>query len=95
MINFHGIIVGVAAFLIIGLFHPVVIRGEYYFGTRIWPLFAIFGVVVLMCSIFVHSILVKSILGITGFTLLWCIIEIFEQAKRVKKGWFPENPKRQ
>lgn len=95
MHNFHGIIVGAAAFLIIGLFHPVVIKGEYHFGTRIWPLFAIAGIAVLMFSFFVPSMLVKSILGITGFTLLWCIIEMFEQAKRVKRGWFPENLKRQ
>ena len=33
---FTGLIIGVATFLIIGLFHPLVIKGEYYFGTRIW-----------------------------------------------------------
>ena len=28
-----GLAIGVATFLIIGLFHPLVIRGEYHFGT--------------------------------------------------------------
>ena len=32
--NYVGILIGLATFLIIGLFHPLVIKGEYYFGTR-------------------------------------------------------------
>ncbi len=32
--NFAGILIGGAAFLIIGLFHPIVIKAEYYDGTR-------------------------------------------------------------
>ena len=34
--QFTGIITAVATFLIIGLFHPIVIKSEYYFGTRCW-----------------------------------------------------------
>ncbi|MBR3485797.1 MAG: DUF4491 family protein, partial [Bacteroidales bacterium] len=29
--NFTGLIVGIATFLCIGLFHPLVIKAEYYF----------------------------------------------------------------
>ena len=43
--NFTGIIIGVATFFIIGLFHPIVIKCEYYFGVKLWWLFAIMGVV--------------------------------------------------
>ena len=32
--NLTGLVIGVATFLIIGLFHPFVIKGEYYFGVR-------------------------------------------------------------
>ena len=32
--NLTGLVIGVATFLIIGLFHPLVIKGEYYFGDR-------------------------------------------------------------
>ena len=28
--NLTGLVIGVATFLIIGLFHPLVIKGEYY-----------------------------------------------------------------
>ena len=43
---FTGLIIGVATFFIIGLFHPLVIKGEYYFGTKFWWLFALVGIVV-------------------------------------------------
>ncbi|MBO5661157.1 MAG: DUF4491 family protein, partial [Tidjanibacter sp.] len=42
--NFNGIIIGLATFLIIGLFHPIVIKVEYYFGTRVWWAFLVAGV---------------------------------------------------
>lgn len=29
-----------------------------------------------------------------AFSFFWSILEVFEQEKRVLKGWFPENPKR-
>ena len=53
-----GLAIGVSAFIIIGIFHPIVIKTEYYTGTRLW------------CK------------------------ELFEQRERVRKGWFPKNPKR-
>lgn len=31
---FEGLIIGIGAFLIIGVFHPIVIKGEYYIGKR-------------------------------------------------------------
>ena len=31
--NLTGLIIGICTFLIIGLFHPVVIKAEYYWGT--------------------------------------------------------------
>ena len=31
--NFTGLLVGLATFLIIGLFHPLVIKAEYYIGV--------------------------------------------------------------
>lgn len=36
MINFDGLLIGIATFLIIGLFHPVVVKAEYYWGTKCW-----------------------------------------------------------
>ena len=35
-LHFDGLLIGMATFLIIGLFHPVVVKAEYYWGTRCW-----------------------------------------------------------
>ena len=45
--NFEPVVMGVAAFFIIGVFHPIVIKAEYYFSYRIWWLFAAVGIVLL------------------------------------------------
>ena len=36
-----GLVIGLATFLIIGLFHPIVIKSYYYLGTRSWWIFLI------------------------------------------------------
>lgn len=92
--NWMGIVIGVSTFLIIGLFHPIVIKGEYYFGTRCWWVFALAGVLLLVAALLVDSVLVSALLGVTAFSSFWSILEIFEQQERVHKGWFPRNPKR-
>ena len=33
-------------------------------------------------------------LGVIAFSSFWGIGEVFAQHNRVKKGWFPMNPKR-
>ena len=44
-LNIYGIIIGAISFLIIGLFHPLVIKGEYYLGKNIWLLFLAIGII--------------------------------------------------
>ena len=79
-LNFEGILIAVCTFIIIGVFHPIVIKVEYYFGTRLWWL---------------TNVLQSALLGVLGASSLWSIGELFEQKKRVEKGWFPMNPKRE
>ncbi len=92
--NFQGIIIGFATFVIIGVFHPIVIKGEYYFGKSIWPLFLILGIILIGASLYIQKVAISAIVGVIGFSCLWSIQEIIEQEERVKKGWFPENPNR-
>ena len=87
-----GVIIGLATFLIIGAFHPVVIKTEYYFGVRPWWVFLIVGIGCIVGALFIRSLLVSAIVGVTGFSALWSILELFEQRERVNKGWFPEGP---
>lgn len=92
--TFTGILIGAIAFLLIGLFHPIVIKCEYYIGAGIWPVFLILGIICCVISVFLENTLLSSVAAILGFTLLWSIHELKEQENRVKKGWFPENPNR-
>lgn len=92
--NLLGLVIGISTFLIIGLFHPIVIKGEYYFGTRCWWVFLLLGIASIVGSIYVADVLWSSLLGVLGFSSFWTIKEIFDQKKRVEKGWFPANPNR-
>ncbi len=91
---FTGFLIAVSTFLIIGLFHPIVIKTEYHFGTRPWWLFLVVGLCLIACSLCIADAVVSALVGVVGASSLWSIGELFEQKKRVEKGWFPMNPKR-
>ena len=80
---FTGLIIGVATFFIIGLFHPLVIKGEYYFGTGSWWVFALMGVVAVAASLMVEDVRWSTLLAVWGASSFWSIGELFEQKKRV------------
>lgn len=90
----YGLAVGAFTFFIIGLFHPLVIKAEYYWGVKSWWSFLLLGIISILLSIIVDSALLSIILGVVAFSSLWSILEVFQQKERVKKGWFPVNPKR-
>jgi uncharacterized membrane protein len=92
--SFHGLLIGAAAFIIIGIFHPIVIKSEYYFGKKIWPVFLGAGIILVGIALFIDNLTISAIVSIVGFSSLWSIRELFEQEARVQKGWFPDNPKR-
>lgn len=94
LINYDGIILGIASFLMIGFFHPIVIKCEYYFGVRCWPMFLVVGIAGCVCSLLVANTYVSVLLGVFSFSCFWTILELFEQRERVRKGWFPRNPNR-
>lgn len=93
-LNFSGIIIGIATFLVIGLFHPLVIKAEYYIGVKSWWLFLLLGIVSGVASLMVENLTLSILLGVVAFSSFWSIGEVFEQKKRVEKGWFPANPKK-
>lgn len=92
--HLEGLLIGICTFLIIGLFHPIVVKMEYYCGAKSWWVFLIMGIIGLVASVCVESILLSSLCGVFGFSSFWSIKEVIEQEERVKKGWFPKNPKR-
>ena len=89
-----GLVIGLGTFLVIGIFHPVVVKCEYYFGTRCWWWFAVLGTAMCALSVIIDDVMWSTLAGVVGFSSFWTIMEIFEQRQRVIKGWFPMNPRR-
>jgi hypothetical protein len=56
--------------------------------------FLISGIAFIVASLFTDNEILSPVLGVVGCSCLWSILEVFEQRQRVKKGWFPMNPKR-
>lgn len=96
MIELHytGVVIAVCTFFVIGMFHPLVIKTEYYTGTKYWWVWLICGLGCIGGALFVANLYASILLGVVGASFLWGIGELFSQKKRVKKGWFPMNPKR-
>jgi len=88
-----GLAIGIATFLIIGLFHPIVIKAEYYWGVRCWWVFLLLGIVGVIISVITTNVFVSALCGVFAFSSFWTIKELFEQRERVKKGWFPKREK--
>jgi len=93
-LNYYGIALGAVSFLIIGVFHPLVIKGEYYLGKKMAWIFLFMGIVTSFLSLIVENTFISVSLGVFGFSSFWGIKEIYEQIERVKDGKFPKNPKR-
>ena len=91
---FTGIVIAISTFLIIGFFHPIVIKAEYYTGTRLWWVFLLVGLMSIVAALFIEDSALSAIIGVFGASALWGIGELFSQKKRVEKGWFHMNPKR-
>jgi hypothetical protein len=89
--NLTGILLGLCTFLIIGAFHPLVIKSEYYFGTRCWWLFLLLGMAGTVAALAVREMFWSSLLGVFAFSSFWGIFELFQQRERVRKGWFPKR----
>ena len=92
--NLTGIIIGVIAFVIIGFFHPLVIKLEYYLGLKCWWIFLFLGIIGIIASLFLHNIIASVSCGIFAFSSFWSIGEAFKQRQRVEKGWFPKKDKK-
>lgn len=91
--NLTGIFIGLGTFIIIGLFHPLVIKGEYYFGVKCWWAFLVLGIIALIASVMIKNLILSILCGVVAFSSLWGIGEVFEQKQRVEKGWFPKRKK--
>ena len=91
--NLKGLLIGLSTFLIIGIFHPLVIKGEYHLGLKSAWLFLILGIICTILSVLVKELISSILLGVVAFSSFWSILEVFHQRKRVERGWFPKKKK--
>ena len=87
--HLSGLVIGICTFLIIGLFHPIVVKAEYYWGTKCWWIFLLLGIGGIIASLYTENIMIASLLGVFAFSSFWTIKEIFEQKNEWKKAGFP------
>ncbi len=92
--HYTGLIIAIGTFVLIGVFHPIVIKVQYHFGDGVWPVFLLAGLGFVVASLFVANPIGSALLGAVGCSCLWSIGELKQQTKRVARGWFPDNPKR-
>ena len=63
--HLQGLVLGLCSFLIIGICHPIVIKGEYYYGQRFKWFFLVTGIVLCAGSMLVNNVLLSALM------LLW------------------------
>ena len=74
-----GLFIGICTFLIIGLFHPVVVKAEYYWGTKCWWIFLILGIAGVAASLSIDNVILSSLLGVFAFSSFWTIKEVLSR----------------
>ena len=80
MENIHltGLSIAVSTFLVIGLFHPIVIKMEYYFGVRLWWIFLLAGIafitagIVMLSFLSASAVVLANVLGVI-LGILWMV----------------------
>ena len=92
--NLTGLVIGLGTCLSRGVFHPPVRKSESHYGVGIWWAFLLMGLAAIAASVAVRHVVWSTLLAVWGASSLWSIGELFEQRKRVAKGWFPRNPRR-
>ena len=92
--NFYGLVMGIVLILAVGLGHVMVVKWEYYWGSKTWPGMLATGLLLVIISILTDNVFLSGTLGILGAILLWSVHELIKQKKRVEDGLFPRNPKR-
>ena len=87
-----GLFIGICTFLIIGLFHPVVVKAEYYWGTKCWWIFLILGIAGVVASLSIENVIIASLLGVFLFLDNQ---RGFRTGRKSKKRLVPQEPETQ
>ena len=67
--NWNGLLIGIGTFLLIGCFHVVVIKSEFHFGKKVWPVFVVVGCLILAGSVFLTHPIANALTADAGHLL--------------------------
>lgn len=88
----EGLLIGLFCYAIIGIFHPIVVKGQFCFTNKIWPVFLLAGISCLVGAAFIDEVIWSAMIAIAGVGFLWSISELKELTQSVSRGWFPKKP---
>jgi len=54
----------------------------------------LFGIGGIVAALLFRNAIASSLCGVFAFSSFWSIGELFQQRKRVEKGWFPRREKK-
>jgi hypothetical protein len=84
--QYAGIILGVVTFAMIGVLHVAVVKIEQLWGSGLWPVFIVLGLLFGLGSLFVDDVLISCLLGVNGFLFAWSGPELKKQKERVQNA---------
>jgi len=93
--NTTGIFFCLFTAIAIGIGFVWVIKLEYYVGAHTAKAVTALGIAITLVSLFIPDFTFSAILGVLGGTVVWGATELPDQEKRVAKGMFPVNPRKQ
>lgn len=82
--QYAGIILGLITFAMIGVLHVAVVKIEHIWGSGLWPVFIVLGVILAVGSLFVDDVFISCLLGVNGFMFAWSGPELKKQKERAK-----------
>ena len=86
---FTGITIALMTFLAIGIWHPIVIKTEYYWGTRPWVVYLLVGIACCATALFVENVYVSSFLGVESQQEKYNLIKIASNMVYSMRSCFP------
>ncbi len=93
-IHVFGIFAAILTLVLLGLGHFGVVWFEKNFHISWTPVVFMVGLVLLVLSAFIRNDCLSSLIGLTGVVIIWGSLELKDQAKRSKLGWYPSKQKK-
>lgn len=73
---FQGIFISIVCFSAVVLCQPLLIRAEFYFASRIWPVFFALGIILLLIALFTCYLWLSALFCSAALTFLYGALKL-------------------